>query len=280
MKLITWNIQWGRSIDGHVDLDRIVRTARECADFDVLCLQEVAVHFPGLAGSLGEDQVARLEQLLPDFSVHFGAATDILEGDGKRSQFGNVIATRWPVLQVFRHLLPWPAEPSVSTMQRAALEAVVETPTGVVRILTTHLEYHSATQRAAQIQALRDIHQSAGAHAAIQRPSGDGPFIAVPRPAAAILTGDFNCAADSPGYRQLLAPFKAPALQLRDAWHVRHGDTPHAPTMGLYEHSFVDQTDCFDFALVTEDLASRITQVRVESNTQASDHQPLLIEFA
>jgi len=42
MKLITWNIQWGHVIYWRVDLERIVRTAREMADFDVLCLQEVA----------------------------------------------------------------------------------------------------------------------------------------------------------------------------------------------------------------------------------------------
>jgi endonuclease/exonuclease/phosphatase family metal-dependent hydrolase len=39
LKLITWNIQWGLGIDGRVDLERIVRTAREMADFDVICLQ-------------------------------------------------------------------------------------------------------------------------------------------------------------------------------------------------------------------------------------------------
>ena len=41
MKLITWNIQWGCGVDERVDLDRIVRTAREMSDFDVICFQEV-----------------------------------------------------------------------------------------------------------------------------------------------------------------------------------------------------------------------------------------------
>ena len=36
MKLITWNIQWGRGADGRVDLDRIVAHAQRFADFDVL----------------------------------------------------------------------------------------------------------------------------------------------------------------------------------------------------------------------------------------------------
>ena len=42
MKLITWNIQWCRGVDGAVDPARIIEHARDFADFDVLCLQEVA----------------------------------------------------------------------------------------------------------------------------------------------------------------------------------------------------------------------------------------------
>ena len=70
--LITWNIQWGRGCDGVVDLKRIVDTARALADFDVLCLQEVARNWPGLAGGAGEDQPALLAQLLPGFTPVFG----------------------------------------------------------------------------------------------------------------------------------------------------------------------------------------------------------------
>ena len=60
MKLLSWNIQWGRGMDGRVDLARILRTIQQLGDFDVICLQEVAVNFPGLPGSRGEDQVAEL----------------------------------------------------------------------------------------------------------------------------------------------------------------------------------------------------------------------------
>jgi endonuclease/exonuclease/phosphatase family metal-dependent hydrolase len=280
MKLVTWNIQWGRGIDGRVDLDRTVRSARALADFDLLCLQEVAVHFPGLPGSRCENQVARLGQLLPGFSIDFGAATDILDSDGKRSSFGNVIASRLPVLQVFRHLLPWPAESGQSSMQRIAIEAVVASPLGSIRVTTTHLEYYSATQRGAQVRALRSLHESACSHSALSRPSGEGPFVAVQRPSAAIICGDFNCAPDSTEHRSILAPFAPATPSLRDAWRVAHANTPHAPTVGLFENSFADTAACFDFAFVTDDLAQRIVEVRVDPLTQASDHQPLLIEFA
>ena len=69
MKLITWNIQWCRGCDGHVDPVRIINTARGLADFDVLCLQEVSDGFPGLAGSVGENQFSLLASLLPGYQV-------------------------------------------------------------------------------------------------------------------------------------------------------------------------------------------------------------------
>ncbi len=69
MKIITWNTQWCCGIDGRVDPARIVAEAKRLADFDVLCLQEIAANFPDprLAGSAGEDQFAAIAALLPDY---------------------------------------------------------------------------------------------------------------------------------------------------------------------------------------------------------------------
>ena len=46
--------------------ERIVAQARAMADFDVLCLQEIASGFDGLSGAPG-DQPAQLQALLPGF---------------------------------------------------------------------------------------------------------------------------------------------------------------------------------------------------------------------
>ena len=100
MKLITWNVQWFCGLDDVVSVERVVNEARAMADFDVLCLQEVAVNYPQLIGNAGFDQVARLRQLLPGFEVCFGAAVDELGREGQRQQFGNLVATRLPVAQV------------------------------------------------------------------------------------------------------------------------------------------------------------------------------------
>lgn len=50
MRLVTWNIQWGKGCDGVVDLARIVSTAKAMADADVYCFQEVSDEFSSLDG--------------------------------------------------------------------------------------------------------------------------------------------------------------------------------------------------------------------------------------
>jgi endonuclease/exonuclease/phosphatase family metal-dependent hydrolase len=283
LKLITWNVQWCCGIDGNVDPARIARTAREIADFDALCLQEVAVNFPGLPGSRGEDQVAELSRALPGFSAHYGIATDVDDGKGGRSLFGNLVFSRLPVIQAYRHLLPWPADPAVKSMQRIAVEAVVQAPWGPLRIITTHLEYYSAMQRMAQVGALRTLHQEACSHALAPRAQDDPgqPFHARPRPASAILSGDFNCKPDDPAHRRITAPFDAgTAPPLIDAWTLAHPGIPHAPSAGLYEDSWAKPPFCCDFIFVTADLAARVRDVAIDAQTQASDHQPILIEIA
>jgi endonuclease/exonuclease/phosphatase family metal-dependent hydrolase len=108
MKLMTWNVQWCRGVDLRVDPARIVAEAKRIADFDVLCLQEIADNFPDpdLGGSGGEDQFAALAALLPDYIAIPGIAVDQPARNGQRRRFGNMILSRLPVRLVFRHLLP------------------------------------------------------------------------------------------------------------------------------------------------------------------------------
>jgi endonuclease/exonuclease/phosphatase family metal-dependent hydrolase len=282
MKLLSWNIQWGRGMDGRVDLARILRTIRELDDFDVICLQEVAVNFPGLPGSRGEDEVAELSAGLPGYTAIYGAATDVPNGHGGRSQFGNAIFSRLPVGQVWRHLLPWPAEPDMPSMQRVLVEAVVASDIGPLRIMTTHLEYYSQRQRQIQIDAIRRLHAEACAIAKrspLAEEAG-GSFEVFPRPAEALLCGDMNFPATVPERSQLLAPFAGGEPGFCDAWSVLHPGEPHAPTVGIHSVGFVDQPECFDYVFVTEGLASRLRAHGIDAATAASDHQPVWVEFA
>lgn len=285
MRLITWNIQWGRGCDGRVDLDRIARVLRETADADLLCLQEVAINFPGLAGSRGEDQVALLSAAFPGYSAHFGVGSDLPDGRGGRSRFGNLILTRLPALQVWRHLLPWPADPAAPSMQRVCVEVVVQAPRGPLRILTTHLEYYSAAQRAQQVAALRALHESACGHARRPRPDKEGgasdpTFAVLPRPASALLCGDFNYPPDAPEHAHLLAPLADGTPAWRDAWQIAHPGVAHAHTVGLHGADWPDHPFCCDYICVTEDLCERVGALRVNEQTDASDHQPVMLELS
>jgi endonuclease/exonuclease/phosphatase family metal-dependent hydrolase len=278
--IITWNIQWCRGIDGAVDPVRIARVARALADFDVLCLQEVAINFPGLAGSRGEDQMAELSATLPGYLPLFGVATDLDDGRGGRSRLGNAIFTRLPVLQVFRHLLPWPADAGVQSMQRMALEAVVVSRGGPLRVISTHLEYYSALQRRAQVEGLRRLHAEACAHAQAPRVTGEAgePFEAQARPASAILCGDFNFKLEDQEHARMTETAEPGVPRFADAWQSAHPDRPHPPTIGVYDTSS-PQYGC-DFLFVTDDLAYRVEDVTVDGATQASDHQPVLLRLA
>ena len=281
MNLITWNIQSCRGCDGRVDPQRIVDVCRGMADFDVLCLQEVARNYPDLPGSSGEDQFALLGGLLPGFTAVEGIATDVLGAAGKRRQFGNLILARYPVIQVFAHLLPWPAEAAVPTMQRIALETVIKAPFGPVRVTTTHLEYYSGIQRRQQVNRLRELHAEAAGHRGDRNHAHKegGPFQTMPRPASAILTADFNFRADDPLHARITFPYSDGTPAYRDAWRVRHGDRPHDHTLGVHDHEQWPQAFACDFIFLTEDIAGRVEDVAVNLDTDASDHQPVLLRL-
>ncbi|MFZ1910062.1 MAG: endonuclease/exonuclease/phosphatase family protein, partial [Burkholderiales bacterium] len=134
--IVSWNIQCGRGCDGVTDLARIARLARAMGDSDVFCFQEVARNDPAIAD--GVDQAAQLGALFPGFQVLFGPGLD-----RPPRGFGNLLLSRLPVLQVFLHLLPQPAEGGIKHMQRQAIEAVLEARGGPLRLMTTHLEYYS-----------------------------------------------------------------------------------------------------------------------------------------
>lgn len=280
MKLITWNTQWCCGLDGVVSPQRIVRTARQLADFDVLCLQEIAQGFDDMPGGPG-DQPAELQALLPGYRLFFGAAVDEFAPDGRRQRFGNLVATRLPVARVQHHALPWPADGGKRSMPRmCTVVTVLDPQLGAVRVMTTHLEYYSGVQRMAQAQALRQLHVEACAQA-VSPPLADtspSPFHAQVHTANAILCGDFNLESHQPEYAAIQTPFGD--QRLHDAWCLAHGSAPHAPTFRLFDSTHGPQPVACDFVFVSDGLAAGVTRIAVDSQTQDSDHQPVMLEFA
>ena len=267
MRLLTWNVQWCRGMDGRVDPPRIAAYARE-TDADVICLQEVAIGFADLPGSKGENQVEALRGALPGYAAFFGGAVDLPGESGARKRFGNAIFSRLPVGRVLRHALPWCPQPGVPTMPRGALEAVIEAPGGALRVVTTHLEYYSGALRAMQIDRLGEIYRE-GDHPLT--PQGEGPFVPLPRPVSALACGDFNMPAQDPLHARMKA------LGFVDSWEALHPGTPHPATFRVFEEG--ETAFCCDFVFASEDLPPRLRSIRVDGANRASDHQPVIAEI-
>jgi endonuclease/exonuclease/phosphatase family metal-dependent hydrolase len=290
--VLTWNIQSARSPAGGADLDGVLACIdRFAPGADVLCLQEVASGFRARDGTQGGDQFAGLARRLSDWACASAWAVDTLAPNGSRRRLGSMVFSRRPIIQVLRHSLPWPAD-AVPSMPRVVLEATLDTPLGRLRLLNTHLEVFSERQRLAQVEALRALQREAGSHARQPRSDAgsgcdpDSPFAFVPRPAPALLVGDFNMLPGSGSHQALLAPFddgsRDHAPPWRDAWALAHPGRPHAPTVGLHAPGGAPLT--FDYAFVSADLAPRVRglqvcDMRVGELESGSDHQPLLLEL-
>jgi endonuclease/exonuclease/phosphatase family metal-dependent hydrolase len=248
---------------------------------DVICLQEVAANHPELEGSASASQFKQLAGAFGGYHMIEQAPSEIYRNNLPR-QFGNILLSKYRITQAQRHILPWPVDlESPAGMPRGMIETVLEAPGGKLRVLTTHLEYYSPVQRRAQVQRIRELHEEACARAAIYQPDPvlEPPFQLGFRPGTAIYCGDFNFTPDSEDYQALLAPAPAGALGLVDAWRVRHGDIPRAPTAGLHGFKWPEKPECYDYFFVTEDLAARVGDMAVQSETSASDHQPIVLDL-
>jgi endonuclease/exonuclease/phosphatase family metal-dependent hydrolase len=282
MKIMSWNVQWCRGIDGRVDPARIIAEAKRIADFDVLCLQEVADNFPAprLAANDDRDQFAAIAAMLPGFETVPGIAVDHPVEHGRRRRFGNMILSRLPVRQVYRWLLPYPHEAGKAGMPRIAIEAVIGTPPDDVRVVTTHLEWYSIVQRAAQVEGLRRIYADGYAHAQaaeVTMNEDGGPFQTFLRPCATVLCGDFNLEHTSDLHARMLAEFDDGTPALVNAFEVLRPGEPYPATFCIYNTmGNYGQLHC-DFFFASPEAAARITAFHVDQETQASDHQPIVL---
>ena len=275
MIFVSYNIQWGTGQDERVDLPRI---AGEIGEADVIALQEVDRYW---TRSHMTDQAADFGALFPEHHWVYGPAMDLDGGlrdtDDKlvnrRRQFGNMLLTRLPILSSRNHLLPKVKLPVKLSLQRAALEAVIETSTGPLRVYSIHLNHSSAEERLAQIARLHEILAAAPAEGGAWTGRDydpvwelDGPQ--PPMPARAILLGDFNLKPDSEEHRALCAGPEG----LADSWRALGHDDASGWTCQLKNGDWR-----IDFAFVTPDMTGRLRNMSVDQTAQGSDHHPIRI---
>jgi len=157
MLFCTYNIHYGVGADGCYDVARI---ADAVADADIVCIQEAAAgwHVNGHA-----DQTAEIAQRLNRYHWYHGAMeadASVVGADGRivnrRRSFGNAIVSRWPITWARGHLLPKTRLVTGFDLQRGIVEAVVEAPSGPLRVHSVHLSHVGAQQRLPQVRALMD----------------------------------------------------------------------------------------------------------------------------
>ncbi len=280
MRVVSWNIHWGCGKDSRIRIHAIIDVLRRLNP-DVICLQEVASNHAELEGNASANQFRQLAGAFGGYQPVIAATSEIYQNNLPR-QFGNLLLSKYRITQVQRHVLPWPSDPdNPPGMPRGLIDAVLDAPGGKVRMLTTHLEYYSPLQRLAQIHHIRHLHQEACARAQHYRADFklDAPFQLGFRPASAILCGDFNFTPDGSDYGELLARDDSIALPFIDAWHATHPGVARAPTAGLHGFKWPQRADCYDYFFVTEDLLGRVAECEVQSETAASDHQPIVLDL-
>lgn len=287
MHILSWNIQAGRGPDNVNSLERIALAIAECrfpdgSDADVICLQEVTRGFPSLTNGLEVDQAAELQQLFPDYHAIYRPALDIASGAEftlPRWQFGCLILSRYPIVQVFNHLLTQRGL-SGKGMQRQALEVIIGAPAQTFRIMTTHLEFHAQECRANQVEQLRALQDEVASKTIPSLPeyaSYGSPYAAPARPHALILCGDLNLLVESPEYERLVCATDVSA-GLVDAWrHLRPEET-HVATCGWADPvQWPEGPHCRDYFFVSHQLSQQLAWTGVDVDVRASDHQPILL---
>jgi endonuclease/exonuclease/phosphatase family metal-dependent hydrolase len=276
--ILTWNIQWALGVDGRVNLERIAADTRRLGDADVVCFQEVSDGYPELKDNDGSNQFDLLASYFPLHERIDGAVLDVRAENGGRKRFGNLILSRYPVEQVLRYMLPWGTVPKAECMPRGLIEAVLRTPIGPLRMMTTHLEWSSRRLRTRQVEAIRDIHELSCRRTVAPPKVGKGTYAAQLASQSAILTGDFNMRPREATRDLLRQPLSAGEPPFVDAWDHLNPQIPHPPSMAVHDQSS-NAPHCLDYVFVTADLAPRLRSITYDQSSCASDHQPVIVEL-
>jgi endonuclease/exonuclease/phosphatase family metal-dependent hydrolase len=285
MKFVSYNIQFGVGLDGNYDPARIV-VALEGAD--VIALQEVTRNFPKNSQA---DLPAILAGLLPGYFHVFGpgcmvdAGSAIIDGKAEMRwhEFGNMILSRYPILSYRNILLPRTRTFDRLNLQRSALEALIHTPEGPLRVYSVHLDHRSPDERITQIAYLKDraIHYAIEGGAV----TGGGEF-GIPDLAHAddyVIMGDFNMQPEHPEYVAMVgkkdvfygrtARASHPVDALDYLGKSREGvftwEEPGKPEIQQY----------LDFCFVSPSMISRLRDGYVDMDAVGSDHKPVWVEL-
>lgn len=289
IRFVTYNTQFCTGLDGRTDIDRIVS---EIEGADVIALQEVDRHW-ARTGYL--DQAEELAKRMPDYHWAYGPGLDVDAGYRdehgriirRRRQFGNMVLARWPLLMVRNHLLPKLHLGGPMSLQRAALETVIELPDGPCRVVSVHLAHAADSERHLQIDRLLSILSSApadgGAWSGSDCPSSwtlDGP----PPPATrrCVVMGDFNMTPGSTEYLRLCGSIESESGRSSSyRWIVDMWTTDgRRPDEGPPTFVGVGGPKKLDYIFATGEIADAAVRTWVAEDACGSDHKPVWLEIS
>jgi endonuclease/exonuclease/phosphatase family metal-dependent hydrolase len=232
-------------------------------------------------------------QLLPRHHAEYGAGlnlpADHRDAAGcvihRRRQFGNLTFSRYPIRYVRHHLLPKYGSTGPISIQRSALECVIDTPLGALRVINTHLTHLSGATRTPQVERLKQIHGQA-------RMEGspvcgdvcqtywtlDEPLPEPPE--RTIIMGDFNFEPDSTEYTLMVGPLSEYGGRVTnpegfvDAWVAAGHEENEGTTADIHGRPVR-----LDYMFLSPWLANRIVDCRIDSDAVGSDHQPVWLEL-
>jgi endonuclease/exonuclease/phosphatase family metal-dependent hydrolase len=297
MHLVSYNIQYSLGADGRYDLGRSLAAVRAA---DIICLQEVERHWrrSGMA-----DQPSLIEKMMADRYCAYGAQFDAdaswREKTGKivnrRRQFGQMTLSRWPIVAARTHVFPKRDCGERLNLVTGALETVIETPDGPLRVFNIHLSDAAGSERLIQIRHLMDLLHNTVREGSIWTGSeADGTHWETdmpppPMPLEALLVGDFNAEPNSLEYATLqlgtivsvadAGETEPERHRFIDAWVVSGHDPNAGVTYRANPAQGADWDQRLDYCFVPETMAHRVVNAWIDEVAIASDHQPVWVEL-
>lgn len=285
LRFASYNIQYGKGKDGVYDLPRIVG---DLGSPDIIALQEVERNF---VRSGMVDQPAEIAALLPHMHWVFGPgididASEIVDGNPthRRRQYGNMVLSRWPILSTVTHPLPKIALTGAFHQQRCLVETVIATPAGALRFLSVHLDHVAAETRLPQVEVMLNLVLSSDLRGGNWGgPQTGDPFTeaAPPGPRDVVIMGDMNFAPDGPEYDRIIGTRSkyhgrlTRSGGLADAWVAAGHDEGSGDT---FPNSVVTPYR-IDHCFLSSRLAPFVTDARIGTVAQGSDHQPIFVDL-
>jgi len=304
MKIVTYNIRFGLGLDHCYNLERI---ATEIDGADIIGLQEVE-RFWRRSGMVDQPQV--LGDLLSEYYWAYCPAFDVdastTNEDGsvlnRRRQFGPMLLSRWPILSARTLIFPQLPANELISMATGALECVVDTSCGPLRVYSLHLSAYSPRERLLQIDHLMEMNKTIEHCGSVMMAQGNHSNLAesthidkldwnngeppLPKPANTLFLGDFNSAEESSEYIRFVGetdPVFGRGIHSNsfvDSWSVARERT------GQPESWWPDPPDRLpghslrlDYCFISTELASKVSRCWVDTKAVGSDHKPYWVEF-